>query len=367
MQGNRSNNQLAGLAVKTKSKPKGARSWGCVTIVSLVCGLIMTGTFISLWLMPSDEGSSSGVSTNSLFATTVFQRSKKLSERIREWLGRPHDDDAEVSAPEVVREPSPPWEQEFWTPIDIMSVDSDPMVILCKLNFKQYSESPHLAPMFKDLVGISGCQGSNRKREPLKKLLKEISDKPNEPSSRVVKPNGFVFHESRVGSTLVANFMASDPYAMVFSESSPMASAILHCESCTHEYNVQLFRDVTALMGRSPFHKYLFFKFQSITVTQMNIALEVCVPSVIYAQFRAFSLLCAHLICHAGVPRRALGFCVPPAGADDDVAPGPGQEQPGQRSLHAQQAAPATRCEPCECSEHIFQGSDHETPVLLRR
>jgi hypothetical protein len=129
--------------------------------------------------------------------------------------------------------------------------------------------------MFKDLVGVSKCVGSNRRRERLSVLIQEIKDRPDDLSSRVVRPSGFVFHESRVGSTLVANFLASDPYAMVFSESSPMARVLLHCESCDRQYQLQLFRDITTLMGRSPFHKYLFFKFQSITVTNMQIALEV--------------------------------------------------------------------------------------------
>jgi hypothetical protein len=217
------------------------------------------------------------------------------------------------------------------------------MVILCKLNFKHYSESPHLSPMFKDLVTASKCQGSNRKRESLKSLLKEIADHPNDPSSRVVKPNGFVFHESRVGSTLVANFMASDPYAMVFSESTPMASAILHCESCSHEYNVQLFRDVTTLMGRSPFHKYLFFKFQSITVTNMNIALEVW-RGLTRSRFLPRLISRTSLLSRTGLPRRAVGVRVPAARADDDVAPGPRQGEPGQRALHAQQAPPPSGC-----------------------
>jgi hypothetical protein len=77
-----------------------------------------------------------------------------------------------------------------------------------------------------------------------------------------------------VGSTLVANTLASDPFSMVFSESAPAANALLHCDSCTRERNVQLFRDVVTLMGRSPIHKRLFFKFQSITSTKMEIALE---------------------------------------------------------------------------------------------
>lgn len=271
--------------MSSKGKPKG-KTWkfsvGCVPIMLCVCVLVIIGIFLTVAMVPSGTDSNQGISTNSLFVSTVMQRSKKLSERIREWVPHMHDDitaadSTESSAP-------PPWEQEFWTPIDVTSVDSNPMVVLCKLNFKQYSESPHLSPMFKDLVGISRCQGSNRRREPLKKLLKEIADNPNDPSSRVVKPNGFVFHESRVGSTLVANFMASDPYAMVFSESTPMANAMLHCDSCSHEYNVQLFRDVTTLMGRSPFHKHLFFKFQSITVTGMNVALEVRTNMHCYSQ-----------------------------------------------------------------------------------
>lgn len=109
-------------------------------------------------------------------------------------------------------------------------------------------------------------------------LVKEIKsdEAAGLPTGRVVQPTGFVFHESRVGSTLVANFLASDPWSLVFSESTPIANAILHCETCSNERKVQLFRDVVMLMGRSPFHRRLFFKFQSITCTKMEIALQVC-------------------------------------------------------------------------------------------
>ena len=67
----------------------------------------------------------------------------------------------------------PDWDEEFFTPIDI-EIAPDPMVTLCKLNFRKYWESPHTSPMFKDLVQISSCNGKNRKREYLSKLLKEI-------------------------------------------------------------------------------------------------------------------------------------------------------------------------------------------------
>ena len=40
-----------------------------------------------------------------------------------------------------------------------------------------------------------------------------------------VKPSGFVFHESRVGSTLVANMLAAVPTNIVYSESAPPPAA----------------------------------------------------------------------------------------------------------------------------------------------
>jgi len=169
------------------------------------------------------------------------------------------------SSPERIRD----YSKEFWTPIDI-EISSDPTVTLCKLDFKTYSESPHDTPMFKDLVDKSKCVGKNRRTPTLSVLMKEMATDPTPP----IPPTGFVFHEGRVGSTLVANLLGSNPDAMVFSESAPPATAMLHCNRCTRERKVSLFRDVITLMGRSPIHKYMFFKFQSITATQMEIALE---------------------------------------------------------------------------------------------
>ena len=170
----------------------------------------------------------------------------------------------------------PHWEEEVWTPIDL-DVSSDSFVVLCRLDYKKYWENPHSYPMFRDLVAMSGCHGKNRRRERMSVLLKEIEKErqAGSPKGRVVSPTGFVFHESRVGSTLVANLLASDPWTLVFSESAPMANAILHCDSCTTEMQLQLFRDIATLMGRSPYHKRLFFKFQSATTMKIMTALKV--------------------------------------------------------------------------------------------
>ncbi len=168
----------------------------------------------------------------------------------------------------------PSWTEDVWTPISIGS-GADPKVTLCRLNFRKYWEAPHLSSMFRDLVDHSSCDGGNVKKEYLSVLLQEINDKAGTPEGRVVEPTAFIFHESRVGSTLVANSLASDPWAMTFSESEPMATALNNCHGCSHEEHVQFFRDVARLMGRSPFHRHMFFKFQSATTTSIEIALEV--------------------------------------------------------------------------------------------
>jgi len=177
------------------------------------------------------------------------------------------------------RNEEPDWTLELWTPISISTARSinelETTVHLCRLNFKLYSANPHLYPMFRDLVALSDCHGDNAKSTSAKKLLKQLMKENGDSDGlRHIEPTGFVFHESRVGSTLVANLLGSDPFSMVFSESDPAASALLHCPSCSEEENIQLFRDVITLMGVSPFHKRMFFKFQSITTTKIQIALK---------------------------------------------------------------------------------------------
>lgn len=240
-----------------------------VKMLALVSCLVVTGVFFCATMVPDELRN--GPSTNSILSDhreSLLGRS--LSQKIMDWLPKHHYTQGSNHA---ASGGTPDYSQEFWSPIDV-DVSHDSVVTLCKLNFKAYSQSPHLYPMFKDLEGNSACVGTNRRREKISVLLKEIAEQRGTAGGNVIAPTGFVFHESRVGSTLVANTLASDPFSMVFSESAPAANALLHCETCTRERNIQLFRDVVTLMGRSPIHKRLFFKFQSITSTKMDIALE---------------------------------------------------------------------------------------------
>jgi hypothetical protein len=145
-------------------------------------------------------------------------------------------------------------------------------VELCKLNHKAYFEAPHLYPMFKDLVKLSQCHGSNSRMGKLDALLQEAR---SSTKMKATAPSGFVFHESRVGSTLAANLLGSDPFSLVFSESGPPTYAITGCSGCTQSERVQLFRDIVSLMSMSPIHKRVFFKFQSIMTTGISVILQV--------------------------------------------------------------------------------------------
>ena len=101
---------------------------------------------------------------------------------------------------------SPKWKeiQLFWTPIRIVIDDpNDPSITFCQLDFKTYGETPNSYPMFRDLVTMSQCGLGNSKTA----RLSEVKLDPNFQGigGTFMDPSGFVFHESRVGSTLVAN------------------------------------------------------------------------------------------------------------------------------------------------------------------
>lgn len=244
-------------------------------LVILVSGMISFGILLSIAMVPSIYDSSNGPGTNSILTK---HDSRSIKTKILEWLPKQHNHLLD-HMPDNSVNVKPDFSHTFWTPIDLDVTDPgvDPMVVLCQLNFKEYSENPHMYSMFRDFVGISNCIGRNRKRERLSVLVDEIKSEAggNNLNNRAINPTGFVFHESRVGSTLVANLLGSNPWAMVFSESAPAANALLHCSLCSREENVKLFRDIVTVMGRSPYHKEMYFKFQSITTTKIEIALEV--------------------------------------------------------------------------------------------
>ena len=153
----------------------------------------------------------------------------------------------------------------FWVPTDLTNVEhGDPRLTLCQLDFDGYWRNPTKTPMFRDLMAVSSCRGG--RSGSLNKLYEDASKSKTKP---FLKPSGFVFHESRVGSTLIANMLGSVPTNLVYSESAPPPAILNHCRDCSLDRKVDLLQKLIALMGNSPFHQRLYFKFQSITVPQM--------------------------------------------------------------------------------------------------
>jgi len=193
----------------------------------------------------------------------------------------------------------------------------------CPVNFTAHKENPSSFPMFRDVLLESGdeCNATNRIGMDLK-LIVDVARNYDElvqldhnynnnhhhtTSSLLILPtinplnlSGVVFHESRCGSTLVANtLVAMDPDRhRVYSESSPPLQALRSCgdhaandidndndndnhnhndnendSSCSMDQSVSLFRDVVYMMSRSndPIETRVFFKIQSIGTRNLNV------------------------------------------------------------------------------------------------
>ena len=150
--------------------------------------------------------------------------------------------------------------------------------VFCKLDWDAYKKDPPSLPMFRFLVSQSGCEG---RRNQIVVDLAQITEKTkaydkslklqNRSDVRAMDPTGFVFHESRVGSTLVANSLtAMNPAAnRVYSESNPINNAL-------KSDNPQLFRDVVYLMGRTNRIEEvnMFFKVSSIGSKRISVMRE---------------------------------------------------------------------------------------------
>jgi hypothetical protein len=180
--------------------------------------------------------------------------------------------------------------------------DADPLsrakVTLCALDWSAYRADPAAAPMFRDVLALSRCaggRGSNTKSVPFSQLEAEYEARgcaaaatsPALPAAAGTAagfkgagcvPTGMVFHQSRCGSTLVANMLASLPEAVAYSESSP-PQTILTTTRLSERDRVRALRVVVAAMGRPVYFTstgrdfphadedwepaHLFFKFQS--------------------------------------------------------------------------------------------------------
>ena len=136
--------------------------------------------------------------------------------------------------------------------------------------------------MYHDLIAKSEQCKIGRIVVNLKDLMQEVCQYDLQASSRSrvkhLDPN-FIFHESRCGSTLLANVLTySNPREnRVYSEAAPSFTALQvygeKFEYCSPKTAESIFRDVIYLMGRVPIEEEscLFFKMQSTATLSLKI------------------------------------------------------------------------------------------------
>jgi len=158
----------------------------------------------------------------------------------------------------------------------------------CHLTWDIQARDPSKVPMFKDLKQQSPlCSGTLFSVD-----LYDIAHKARDYDFRnhtfaatepkvgqgAWRPTAVVFHETRCGSTLIANIMAAfDPErTRVYTESPAPVAAIKACENnvpCDPGAQEALIQDVFYMMGRTTRPKkpqYVFYKIQSVGVQSIE-------------------------------------------------------------------------------------------------
>ena len=251
-------------------------------------------------------------------------------------------------------------------------------VTLCALDWAAYRADPSAAPMFRDVVALSHCStGKHAKTvvsfaaledEYQKRACGDAALSPPPPSAAGTPagfqgagcvPTGLVLHQSRCGSTLVANMLASLPSALIYSEAAPPQTILTHARLSERD-RVRALRVVVAAMGRpvrlhtmgrevphangvafhageDPDHplspppwqpEHMFFKLQSATTMHLA-TLRRAFPSTPWAFVHRDGTEVLASLLRGAVPREAA------ADADGGVGVGGGLDPHDQAVLEA--------------------------------
>jgi len=149
----------------------------------------------------------------------------------------------------------------------------------CFLDWEKYRNDPSAYPMFRDLV-FHECKRSNSFTYDIQKIVRLAET--YDTDVRAIEPTAFIFHESRCGSTLIANALTamSPTEHLVYSEAQALLQAVKACgiggKQCPPNRAVELFQDIVFIMGltNEPGRNRLFFKIQSMATKYMSVAME---------------------------------------------------------------------------------------------
>jgi hypothetical protein len=145
----------------------------------------------------------------------------------------------------------------------------------CHIDWKLQQKAPHKVPMFNDLIRQSSLCDTTMTTVDLWDMAKQARayDDQMSASQQIlpVAPTGIVFHESRCGSTLMANLLAgfSPEHTRMYSENSVHLRSLMACGSnpCNPTLHTQLIQDVFYLSGRTlrkERPQYVFYKISSL-------------------------------------------------------------------------------------------------------
>ena len=155
----------------------------------------------------------------------------------------------------------------------------------CQLKFKVHKQDPSSVPMFRDLVAHSPDCDKHRYRVDLGQVAQLARSFDNEDGAvlgltKSLILGGVVFHESRCGSTLVANaLIGMNPQKhRVYSESAPPIVALRQVcgetySTCSLETASRILQDALYLMGRTNDlqEERVFFKIQSVGTRSIEV------------------------------------------------------------------------------------------------
>ncbi|CBJ27679.1 conserved unknown protein [Ectocarpus siliculosus] len=207
------------------------------------------------------------------------------------------------------------WQPTLMSPLkcgeaaDLAADECEATITFCLMRMAEYQETPWKYPMAVMLQKKSGCsKAENLRSFHLSDLRTYMREHPEE----FLQPNGFVYHETRTGSTLVANMLAHVPSNLVVSESNMAEDPVRRCSHCTEMQKVTLLREIMTLLGNGRNgHKHLFFKFQDSTTLPLMMK---AYPEVgwVYLFRDPVEVMVSNLKCFANRPEKqqAMGSCV---------------------------------------------------------
>eukprot|EP00542_Grammatophora_oceanica_P006172 CAMPEP_0194065416 /NCGR_PEP_ID=MMETSP0009_2-20130614/85457_1 /TAXON_ID=210454 /ORGANISM="Grammatophora oceanica, Strain CCMP 410" /LENGTH=339 /DNA_ID=CAMNT_0038718257 /DNA_START=74 /DNA_END=1090 /DNA_ORIENTATION=+ len=142
--------------------------------------------------------------------------------------------------------------------------------LFCKLDWTKQKQTPNLVPRYGDIANQQWKVCKNDVSVSLRTIVRKARryDEANPTKVHSLKEAGFIYHESRSGSTLAANMITvADPEAnRVYSEPLPLSNAAM-------TGNEKLVRDVMYMLGRSNNfnEKRVFYKMRSTLTRHMSL------------------------------------------------------------------------------------------------